>query len=68
MIKEIGSKNMKKKTNNPVITVFRFLVNLITVWMIIEAGLSLNNIYLGIAGGGLLMRWILGFIEPYDAK
>jgi len=54
------------KMNNPVITIFRFITNLITVWMVVEAGHSIDNIYISLAGWTLLVGWILGFVERYD--
>jgi len=54
------------KINNPVITVFRFIVNLITAWMVVEAGHSLDNIYISLAGWTLLVGWVLGFVERYE--
>ena len=53
--------------NNPIITVFRFLVNLITAWMVVEAGYSLGNTYVILAGWSLLVGWLLGFIERYQS-
>jgi len=52
---------------NPVITVFRLIVNLITAWMVIEAGITLGNIYVTLAGVFLLVGWLLGFIERYES-
>ena len=52
---------------NPIITVFRFVVNLITVWMVVEAGLTLGNIYVTMSGAFLLVGWLLGFIERYES-
>ena len=56
------------KINNPVITVFRLIVNLVTAWMVVEAGHSLDNIYISLAGWTLLVGWVLGFVERYDAR
>ena len=56
------------KINNPVITIFRLIVNLVTAWMVVEAGHSLDNIYISLAGWTLLVGWILGFVERYDAR
>ena len=52
---------------NPIITVFRLIINLITAWMVIEAGLTLSNIYVTLAGVFLLVGWLLGFIERYES-
>jgi len=52
---------------DPIITVFRLVVNLLTAWMVIEAGVSLDNVYLHLAGGFLIVGWLLGFIERYEA-
>ena len=57
-----------RKVNNPVITLFRLMINLITVWMVVEAGHSLNNIYISLAGWTLLVGWILGFVERYESR
>jgi len=54
------------KINNPVITVFRLIVNLVTAWMVVEAGHSLDNIYISLAGWTLLVGWVLGFVERYE--
>jgi hypothetical protein len=51
---------------NPIVTVIRLMVNLTTAWLVIEAGHSLNNIYITLAGSSLLAGWILGFIERYE--
>tara|TARA_R110000824_G_scaffold100863_3_gene239675 strand:- start:783 stop:959 length:177 start_codon:yes stop_codon:yes gene_type:complete len=56
------------KINNPIITLFRLIVNLVTAWMVVEAGHSLDNIYISLAGWTLLVGWILGFVERYDSK
>jgi N-acetylmuramic acid 6-phosphate (MurNAc-6-P) etherase len=58
----MGDGRMK----NPIITVFRFVVNLITAWMVVEAGHSLDNIYVTLSGWTLLTGWLLGFIERYE--
>tara|TARA_R110000803_G_scaffold168721_1_gene231770 strand:- start:195 stop:359 length:165 start_codon:yes stop_codon:yes gene_type:complete len=52
---------------NPIITVFRFMVNLITAWMVVEAGITLSNIYVTLVGVFLLVGWLLGFIERYES-
>tara|TARA_R110000823_G_scaffold176973_3_gene309526 strand:- start:124 stop:288 length:165 start_codon:yes stop_codon:yes gene_type:complete len=52
---------------NPIITVFRFMVNLITAWMVVEAGISVGNIYVTLSGIFLLLGWLLGFIERYES-
>lgn len=51
---------------NPIVTVIRLMVNLATAWLVIEAGHSLNNIYVTLSGSALLTGWILGFIERYE--
>ena len=56
------------KVNNPVVTLFRLMINLVTAWMVVEAGHSLNSTYLSLAGWSLLVGWVLGFIERYDSK
>ena len=55
------------KIQNPVITIFRLIINLVTAWMVVEAGHSLDNIYISLAGWTLLVGWILGFVERYDS-
>ena len=57
-----------EKINNPIITIFRLIVNLVTAWMVVEAGHSLDNIYISLAGWTLLVGWVLGFVERYDAR
>ena len=56
------------KINNPIITLFRLIINLVTAWMVVEAGHSLDNIYISLAGWTLLVGWVLGFVERYDSK
>ena len=56
------------KVNNPVITVFRLIVNLVTAWMVVEAGHSLDNPYLAAAGWSLLTGWVFGFVERYQVQ
>ena len=56
------------KINNPVITIFRLITNLVTAWMVVEAGHSIDNIYISLAGWTLLVGWVLGFVERYDAR
>ena len=56
------------KINNPIITLFRLIVNLVTAWMVVEAGHSLDNIYISLAGWTLLVGWILGFVERYESR
>ena len=51
---------------SPTVTVIRLMVNLATAWLVIEAGHSLDNIYVTLAGGALLAGWLLGFIERYE--
>jgi len=60
------SINHGEKMKNPIVTVIRLMVNLATAWLVIEAGHSLDNIYVTLAGGALLTGWILGFIERYE--
>jgi hypothetical protein len=56
------------KINNPIITLFRLIVNLVTAWMVVEAGHSLDNIYISLAGWTLLVGWVLGFVERYESR
>jgi len=56
------------KIQNPVITIFRLIINLVTAWMVVEAGHSLDNIYISLAGWTLLVGWVLGFVERYDSQ
>jgi hypothetical protein len=56
------------KHTNPVLTIFRLLVNLITAWMVVEAGHSLDNTYVTVAGWTLLVGWLMGFIERYETR
>jgi len=56
------------KISNPIITIFRLIVNFVTAWMVVEAGHSLDNIYISLAGWTLLVGWILGFVERYDSR
>jgi len=55
-----------EKMKNPIVTVIRLMVNLVTAWLVIEAGYSLDNIYVTLSGWALLTGWLLGFIERYE--
>jgi len=56
------------KIDNPVITICRLIINFVTVWMVVEAGHSLDNVYISLAGWTLLVGWVLGFAERYDSR